>query len=125
MADNQYARADDNRSVVLGALVMVLVSLALFFLPLVNGLIGGFVGGYLVRNVKRALLAAVLPAIVVAVGLWLIFGLFEAPVLGLFAGLAVGIWIVLSDVALFIGAAAGGALASSSGQTTRPATSGV
>jgi hypothetical protein len=116
-------RTDDHRSVIFGSLVMVVVSLVLFFMPLINGLIGGIVGGYLVGNVKRALLAAILPAVLVAIGLWIIFGLFEAPVLGLFAGLAVGMWILITDLALFIGAAIGGGLASSTSARTGPAPS--
>ena len=99
--------------VVVGSLVMVGVSLLLFFLPLINGLIGGAIGGYVVGTVKRALLAALLPALVVAVGLWLIFALAEAPVVGLFAGMAMGLWIVLADVGLFLGAALGGGLSTS------------
>lgn len=89
---------------------MVFLSLALFFLPLVNGLIAGLVGGYKVRGVARALAAAILPGIAVGAGLWIIFALFEAPVWGLLAGAAVGALILLSDVGLFVGAAVGGAL---------------
>lgn len=113
MARTETAVVVDNKSsVVVGSLVMVGVSLVLFFLPLINGLVGGLVGGYVVGTVKRALVAALLPAVLVAVGLWLIFALAEAPVIGLFAGMAMGLWIVLADVGLFIGAAVGGALSS-------------
>ena len=94
---------------IIGSLWMVLLSLALFFLPLVNGLIAGVVGGYKVGGVRRALLAAVLPAIVVAAGMWIAFALFDAPLWGILAGMAVGILVLLADVGLFIGAAIGGA----------------
>ena len=89
---------------------MVFLSLALFFLPLVNGLIAGAVGGYKVGGVGRALVAAILPAAVVAAGLWIVFAFFEAPVWGFLAGAAVGVIILLADVGLFIGAVIGGAL---------------
>lgn len=97
-------------SVVIGAVWMVLVSLALFFLPVINGFVGGIVGGYKVGSVKRALIAAILPAIAVAVGLWLLLIAFELPLLGFLASLAVGLIILLADVGLFIGAAIGGAI---------------
>jgi hypothetical protein len=89
---------------------MIGLTLLLFFLPLINGIIGGAVGGYKVGNTKRALLAAILPAAVVAVGLWLIFALAEAPVWGLLAGLTAAALVALADVGIFIGAAIGGAM---------------
>lgn len=100
----------ERRSVVVGALWMIGLSIALFFLPLVNGFIGGLVGGYKVGTVGRALLAALLPAAFVALALWVLFAVFQAPVVGLLAGAAVGIWILLSDVGIFLGAALGGAI---------------
>ncbi len=99
-------------SVVIGSIWMVLLSLALFFVPLVNGLIAGAVGGYKVGGVGRALIAAILPAFIVGVGLWIAFAFFDAPVWGFLAGAAVGMIILLSDVGLFIGAVVGGALGS-------------
>lgn len=90
---------------------MIGVTLALFFLPLINGIIGGAVGGYRVGGAKRAMLAAILPAAVVAVGLWLLFALVEAPVWGLLAGLTAAALVALADVGIFIGAAIGGAMA--------------
>lgn len=106
---------DDSRggrtSVVVGSAWMVVISLALFMVPLVNGIVGGAVGGYKVGTVKRALVAAILPAVVVATGLWGLFAFFDAPVLGFFAGTASAVFIALADVGLFIGAAAGAAVA--------------
>jgi hypothetical protein len=90
---------------------MIGVTLALFFLPLINGIIGGAIGGYKVGGAKRAMLAAILPAAVVAVGLWLLFALAEAPVWGLLAGVTAAALVALADVGIFIGAAIGGALA--------------
>ena len=89
---------------------MVFLSIALFFIPLLNGLIAGLVGGYKVGGVARALVAAILPGVAAAGGLWIVFALFDAPVWGFVAGAAVGFLILLSDIGLFIGAAIGGAL---------------
>jgi hypothetical protein len=97
-------------SIVVGSIWMVFLSLALFFLPLVNGLIAGAVGGYKVGGVGRALAAAILPAFVAGAGLWIAFAVFDAPIWGFLAGSAVGLIILLADVGLFIGAVAGGLL---------------
>jgi hypothetical protein len=99
-------------SVVEGSLWMVGLTIALFFLPLVNGLIGGFVGGYKVGSTKRALASALLPAFVVSVGLWILLMLFNLPVVGLFAGAVAGVAILLADIGILIGAVIGGSLSS-------------
>lgn len=98
----------ERSNVVIGSLWMVIVTLALFFLPLINGLVGGAVGGYKVGNWKRALAAAVLPAVVATAAIWLIIAALGAPVLGLFGGLAVGVIVILADIGIFLGAALGG-----------------
>ncbi len=98
-------------SVAAGSLWMVGITLALFFLPLVNGLIGGLVGGYKVGDVRRALFAAILPSVVVAVVMWALVAAFGAPGWGALAGLTVGAVIAFADIGIFIGAAIGGAYA--------------
>lgn len=95
-------------SLVGAALWMIGLTLVLFFLPLINGLIGGLVGGYKAGSVKRGLAAAVLPAIVVAIGLWILIAIFGAPVWGALAGFAIGALVLLADVGILVGAAAGG-----------------
>jgi hypothetical protein len=102
--------APASSSIFVGSLWMIGISLALFFLPLINGVIGGLVGGYKVGGVGRALLAAILPAVVVALGLWIIFIIFDAPALGIIAGLTGAVLVLLADVGIFIGALIGGAL---------------
>lgn len=105
------ARRDDGSTVVVGSLWMVGITLLLFFLPLVNGLVGGLVGGYKVGSPGRALIASILPGLAVAVGLWLLLAAFDLPIVGLFAGLAGGIAVLLSEVGLLVGALGGGLLA--------------
>lgn len=97
-----------NASIPEASLWMIGISLLLFFLPALNGLIGGLVGGYKAGSVKRGVTAAVLPLIIVALGLWALLALMDLPLLGLFAGLAVGVWIALADLGLLIGAFIGG-----------------
>ena len=103
------ARAET--SLFICALWMVGISLVLFFIPALNGLIGGAVGGYKAGSVKRGLSAAVLPAIIAGLGIWVLLAVLALPVLGFFAGVAIGIWALLSSIGLLVGAAIGGAMA--------------
>lgn len=89
---------------------MIGLSLLLFFVPAVNGLVAGAVGGYLVGSLSRALTAAVLPAFIVAVTFWIGFSLTGLPVIGFLAGGAISVWIIMSELGLFLGAALGGTL---------------
>jgi hypothetical protein len=91
---------------------MVVISIALFFVPVLNGLIGGLVGGYKAGGVRRALIAAILPAVVLAIAMWVILALLSAPIIGFFAGAALGLIVLFADLGLFIGAAIGGAMSS-------------
>jgi hypothetical protein len=93
------------------ALWMIGISLVLFFLPAINGLIGGAVGGYKAGSASRGLGAAILPAIVSGIGIWVLLAVFDAPILGFLAGIAVGLWAFISSIGLLIGAAIGGAMA--------------
>lgn len=106
----EYRRAQEN--VLKGSLWMVGITIALFFLPLINGLVGGLVGGYKVGGVGRALVAAILPAVIVGLGLWLLLAVMGLPLVGIIAGVAVSGWIALTEISLFVGAAIGGAIGS-------------
>jgi hypothetical protein len=97
-----------NANIILGSLWMVGISLALFFLPAINGLVGGLVGGYKVGTPRNALIAAILPAVVIGVGLVLFFSVLGFPVLGFFSGAAVASLIALSEIGLLVGAWIGG-----------------
>jgi len=114
-------REPERANVVVGSLWMVGISLALFWIPLLNGLIGGIVGGYKVGTIGRALAAAVLPAVVVALALWLLLAAFDLGGWGFLAGIGVGALILFSDVGLFLGAAIGGAWADARARRRLPA----
>lgn len=98
-------------SILASSLWMIAISLLLFFLPAINGLVGGAVGGYKAGSAGRGVVAAVLPSIVVGLSLWGLLAWYDRPVLGFFGGLAVGLWALISSVALLIGAAIGGVMA--------------
>lgn len=97
-------------SLVVCALWMIGISLVLFFLPALNGLIGGAVGGYKAGSAMRGVGAAILPAIVSGIGIWILLGMFGGPILGFLAGMALGVWALISSIGLLIGAAIGGAV---------------
>lgn len=101
------------------ALWMIVISVLLFFLPVINGLIGGAVGGYKAGSASRGLGAAILPAIIVGVGIWLLLAVFNAPILGFLAGMAFGLWALVSSIGLLIGAAIGGAMSPSRADVIR------
>ena len=102
-------------SIFVSSLWMIGISLLLFFVPALNGLIGGAVGGYKAGSAGRGITAAVLPSIVVGLLLWGLFVIFDAPVLGFFGGLAIGLWALISSIGLLIGAVVGGAMAPARG----------
>lgn len=91
---------------------MLLISLLLFWLPVLGGLIAGFVGGRKAGSVGSAVLAVFLPAIVV---FWVMFllgaSLVGVPLIGFIAGMG-GLVLSLMHVGpLLIGAIFGGASA--------------
>ena len=102
-------------SILASSLWMIGISLLLFFVPAVNGLVGGAVGGYKAGSAGRGLIAAILPSIVVGLALWGLLAWYDKPILGFFGGLAVGLWALISSVALLIGAAIGGVVAPNRG----------
>lgn len=110
----------ERKNIVIASLWMVGISVALFFLPLINGLVGGAVGGYKAGTWKRGLIAALIPAAVVSVATWVILIAADAPVIGLFTGTAVGVLILLADMGIFVGAAIGGYMAQASGRREVP-----
>lgn len=100
----------ERASVVSGSLWMVGLTLALFFLPAINGLVGGLVGGYKVGGTGRALTAAILPAVVVGLALWVLLAVLDAPIVGFLSGIALIGLILVSSLGLLLGAAIGGAM---------------
>lgn len=97
-------------SILSASLWMLGLTLALFFLPLINGFIGGFVGGYKVGGLARALAAALLPGVVVALMTWLLLGVLGVPTIGFFAGAGTLMLVLLADLGILLGASVGGTM---------------
>jgi len=96
-------------SLIMAMIWMAVISLLLFWLPLLGPLLAGFVGGRTAGSASRGLLAAVLPAAVlcfVLVG----FGtaLAGLPVIGVLASASLFLLIVIQSLPLLLGAVVGG-----------------
>lgn len=88
---------------------MFLISILLFWLPVVGPLIAGIVGGRKAGGVGAAILAVILPALCLGAAL-LLFGtaLTGIPLLGMLAGLGTAVLVLLHAGPLLIGAIIGG-----------------
>lgn len=91
---------------------MFVISILLFWLPVLGGLIAGFVGGRKAGGVGNAVLAVFLPGIVFFVAIFLLAAsLIGIPLIGVAAGLG-GLWLSVLHVGpLLVGAIVGGATA--------------
>jgi hypothetical protein len=91
---------------------MFIISLLLFWLPILGGLIAGFVGGRKAGGVGNAILAVFLPGIILFVSIFLLAAsLIGIPLIGVAAGLG-GVWLSVLHVGpLLVGAIVGGATA--------------
>ncbi|MCP4632804.1 MAG: hypothetical protein GY855_07740 [candidate division Zixibacteria bacterium] len=90
---------------------MFIISVLLFWLPIVGTFIGGLVGGKKAGGVGRAFTASILPAIVIALLLITFSGSFVLPPIAALLGGAVVIIYIANLTSLVIGAVVGGALA--------------
>ena len=91
---------------------MFVLSLLLFWLPLLGMFIAGLVGGRKAGGVGTALVAVLLPGLVVAGLMFLLAtALTGMPLLGAIAGFGTGVLIVANIVPLLAGAVVGGLLA--------------
>lgn len=91
------------------ALWMLGLSVALVWVPIAGPLIAGFVGGRHAGSVGKAVAAALLPAVALGVLVGAILAAFDLEVLGVIAGLGVGVVVLIEDVLLLVGAATGAA----------------
>jgi len=101
-----------NESAVRGLIWMAVISLLLFWLPVLGPLIAGFVGGKKAGSLGAAIMAVLLPAIVLG-ALLLLFStaLTGMPLIGAVAGIG-GFVLALAQVGpLLIGAVVGGLFA--------------
>ncbi|CAN5219612.1 hypothetical protein BH23ACT9_BH23ACT9_11220 [soil metagenome] len=98
-------------STMAGGTMMMVLAIALSWLPIIGPGIAGFVGGRMVGAPGRAFLVALLPAVLLAAVIWLILSAFDLPLLGAIAGFGVAVVIVVQQLPLLIGAWLGGSSA--------------
>jgi hypothetical protein len=92
---------------------MTVLSIVLFWLPVIGPLVAGYVGGRKAGSLPKALVAALLPAVVLGLLVGLLLVVFDLELLGALAGLGVFAWILVQDVPLLVAAAVGGLLSDS------------
>ena len=91
---------------------MFVLSILLFWLPVLGMFIAGLVGGRKAGSVGTAVGAVLLPALVVAVVMFFMAtALTGIPLLGAIAGFGAGVLVVANVVPLLAGAVIGGILA--------------
>jgi hypothetical protein len=96
-------------SIIMAMIWMAVISLLLFWLPLIGPLLAGFVGGRTAGSAGRGLLAALLPALVLCLTL-LAYGtaLTGLPMLGAIASVSLFLVLVLQGLPLLLAALIGG-----------------
>jgi hypothetical protein len=95
------------------SLWMIVISLVLFFVPVINGFIGGLVGGYKAGTALRGVEAALIPALIVAAGLGILLAMFHAPTMAIISGLTGFVVVALSSIGIILGGAVGGLISNS------------
>ena len=98
-------------SILAGAGWMVLLSILLFWLPIVGPLIAGFIGGRVAGSAGNGFVAAILPAIIIGLIVFGIATFFGLPFIGVIVGTTLFILIIFHSVWVIIGGIIGGALA--------------
>jgi hypothetical protein len=111
MGTRQYARVKQG-SIGAAMVWMFVLSILLFWLPVVGGLIAGFVGGRKAGSLGSAIVAVFLPGIIFFVTIFVLAAsLIGIPLIGVAAGLG-GVWLSVLHVGpLLVGAILGGATA--------------
>ena len=86
---------------------MLLISVLLFWLPILGPIIAGFVGGKKIGSVGKSIIAALLPVIVLAA--LTIFIIPIVPALGFLSGFVM-VLVGINSLFLLLGAIIGGAI---------------
>ena len=102
--------ADESKGSIVSAIIwMFILSIVLFWLPVVGPLVAGFVGGMKAGGVGAAIVATIAPSIALGIALFFLAALLSGlPVVGFIAA-AGGLVLALSQVGLLlVGAIIGG-----------------
>jgi len=99
-------------SIIMAMIWMAVISLLLFWLPLLGPLLAGIVGGNTAGGAGRGLLAAIIPGLVLCIVLAAAgTALTGIPVLGAIFGTSLFVMLLFQSLPLLAGALVGGLLA--------------
>lgn len=99
-------------SILAAMFIMLLVSLLLFWLPVIGPLIAGIVGGKKAGGMFRAILAVLLPSVIVGFLMFVLAGTLSGlPLIGVIAGAGAFVFSLSHVGPLMIGAIIGGLMA--------------
>lgn len=98
-------------SVFTGFLWMLVLSIVLFWLPIIGSFFAGLVGGKKSGGIGNAFLASVLPSLILGGFVFFMFAVVGMPFIGAFLGWGAIIISLLCSVFLITGALIGGLLA--------------
>lgn len=99
-------------SIVMAMIWMAVLSLLLFWLPLLGPFLAGIVGGKTAGSASNGLLAALIPVLILCLILFVFTtALTGLPVIGVLFGLGLFVVMVVQGVVLLIGALIGGLMA--------------
>lgn len=101
----------ENGSIIVGFLYMLIISILLFWVPLLGPLIAGIVGGSKAGGVGKGIVAAILPSLILAGAIFFLFSSIGIPVVGTILGGATTLIAVGDSIILVIGAIIGGIIA--------------
>ncbi len=111
MVEVQVVEANEG-SVLSGVIWMLVISVLLFWLPVIGPLLAGIVGGKKSGGVGKALLAVFLPGVLLAVALFMLASTMTGlPIIGAVAGMGGIVFALIGIGPMLIGAIIGGALA--------------
>lgn len=98
-------------SILGGFLWMLVLSILLFWLPILGPFIAGVVGGRVAGSASNGFVAAILPMLIVVFLVVIVSTFFLLPGIGLLAGTSLVVASILHSLPLIVGALLGGALA--------------
>ncbi len=91
------------------AVIMILISLSLFWIPFFSGLFGGTFGGFHAGKMRRAVAAAVVCSVMVPALVIFLHAFSEQPSLLFLSGFTFWEWVVAHVAGTLLGAVAGAA----------------
>lgn len=93
-------------SLTMATIWMIVISLILFWLPVMGPLLAGLAGGRVAGTAGRGILAAILPALLLCLLLMALSS--SAPLIGAIVSISLFLVIMLQSLPLLIGAVLGG-----------------